>query len=61
MTIMKTKAKTEQLNNRISVEVKKMVDELVEHFNNHLPLGKVTQREVVELAIRELYRSYIKG
>lgn len=48
-----------QMNSRVSPETVELRNQLVEHFNASTPLGKVSEGDVIELAIKELYEKYI--
>ena len=48
-----------QISARLSDDVIRMRDELLEFFNSHQPIGKVTSNDVIELAIKELYENYL--
>lgn len=50
--------KKKQMNCRVSLDVLKMRNDLVEKFNSNTEIGKISANEIVELAIRELYRQY---
>jgi hypothetical protein len=47
------------MNTRVSLEIIEMRDELVKHFNNNAPMGHVNANDVIELAVKELYKAYI--
>lgn len=47
-----------QMNSRVSPDIIELRKQLVDHFNSHTPLGKVTEGDVTELAIKELYKQY---
>jgi hypothetical protein len=53
--------KGKQMNLRVSQETLSMRDALVQHFSKTNVIGKVSNTEVIELAIRELYKSYLGG
>jgi hypothetical protein len=42
----------------VEEEILILRDQIVEHLNKNMQLGKVSGREVVELAIKELHKSY---
>ena len=50
--------KRKQISARLSEDVIRMRDELIDHFQRSQFIGHVTANDVIELAIRELHEKY---
>lgn len=53
------KIKRKQIAPRLKEENVQKIDDLIEHFKKGLPVGKISQQDIVDMAIEKLYEEYM--